>query len=293
MNILIAGGSGFIGSYLTNRFLQEGFQVQIISRKPGDVSWNDDDLVRAIEWSDVLINLAGRSINCRHTAANKADIVESRLWAVSKLGAALAKAIQLPRLWINASASAFYAGDNLQTNSEFNYEPGSGFLAETVNLWEYTFFSFALPEFRQVALRTSVVLGPNGGAFKPLLNLTKLGLGGAIGSGKQFFSWIHIEDYFRIILFCIQNPTISGAINTSSPNPLPQAHLMKAFRELANVPIGLPAPEFAVKMGAFLMGTEASLLLDPVNIFPKVLVDNGFKFKYPDAKAALKDLISK
>lgn len=293
MKILIAGGSGFIGSYLTKRFLQDGHQVNIVSRNAGDISWHEDDLIKALETTDVLINLAGRSINCRHTSANKAAIVESRLWAVSKLGCALAKCTRLPHIWINASATAIYEGSNTHTNTELDFVPGVGFLADTVNLWEYTFFSFALPEYRQVALRTSVVLGRNGGAFKPLSMLTKLGLGGAVGSGEQLFSWLHIEDYYQVVLHCVHTDSINGSINLSSPKPLPQAHLMSVFRRAMHVPLGLPAPDFVVKLGAFFIRTEASLLLDPVNVFPKILLDNGFEFKYPDAQSAIQNLLNK
>lgn len=293
MRILIAGGSGFIGSYLTKRFTQEGFQVSIVSRNPADVSWNEDDLINALQNSDVLINLAGRSINCRHTKTNKAAIVESRIATVHALGNALAKCSKLPHCWINASATAIYSSNNHYANTEHNFVPGHGFLAETVDLWEYTFFSHALPKVRQVALRTSVVLGQNGGAFKPLLTLAKFGFGGAVAAGSQFFSWIHVEDYYRIVRFCIQNQSIEGPIIVSSPKPLPQAHFMSLIRKVLKMFIGLPAPSFAVKIGAFLMGTEASLLIDPVNVYPKVLIDAGFSFEFSDAQQALSNLINK
>ncbi len=292
MKILIAGGTGFIGSYLSSRFRQSGFEVNIVSRGHNHVQWTVAELVKALEQTDVLINLAGKTINCRHTGENKNLIYNSRIDTTRMLGDALQKCKNKPQLWINASASAIYKSSNEKCHTESNYEPGNNFLAKVVLDWEQTFFGYKIPGVRQVALRTSVVLGKNGGAFKPLQMLTKYGLGGRAGSGKQYFSWIHIEDYFRIIEFCIDHKNIEGAINTTSPTPLPNSQFMKKMREVTGIKVGLPAPGFAIKLGARFIDTEADLLLDPVNYYPEVVLKNGFEFKYPDCESAIKDLIN-
>jgi len=239
-----------------------------------------------------LINLAGKTINCRHTTENQKLILKSRIDTTKILGEALLKCKHKPALWINASASAFYKSENDYCQTETKYEEGKDFLAETVREWEKAFFSFSNLAIRQVALRTSVVLGKNGGAFEPLYMLTKFGLGGKAGSGKQFFSWIHIEDYFGIIEYLLKNKSLQGAINVTSPTPVTNAEFMKSMRQEMGQHIGFPAPEFAIRIGARFINTEASLLLNPVRYCPEKLINNGFKFKYATCESALKELVS-
>ncbi len=292
MRVLIAGGTGFIGSYLSKRFILNGFDVNFVSRSKAHVQWNEAELIEALEKTDILINLAGKTINCRHNSENKKQIYNSRIETTKMLGGALLKCKNAPKLWINASASAIYKSDNEHCHTESNYKKGTDFLAKTVQDWEKVFFDFNLSTTRQIALRTSVVLGKNGGAFKPLQLLTKYGLGGKAGNGKQYFSWIHIEDYFRIIEFIIENESITGAINATSPTPLPNSDFMKTMREVAGCKMGIPAPEFAIKLGAFFINTEASLLLNPVRFCPELLLKSGFEFKYPECKSAINELIN-
>ncbi len=292
MNILIAGGTGFIGTYLKKRFEEKGENVKLVSRTGIDVPWVHQSLVDELEHTDMVINLAGKTINCRHTRENKKMILDSRIKATSLLGNAIAACKNPPLLWVNASASAIYKSDTIAPATETSEHLADDFLADVVRRWETDFFSFKLPSTRQIALRTSVVLGRSKGAFPSLLRLTRLGLGGKVGNGKQIFSWIHIGDYFRIVEFLIQNDSITGVVNCTSPAPLSNAALMKEMRSKVKIPFGLPAPEFAVRIGAFFIGTESSLLLDSTNIYPERLLNAGFKFKFGDISTAISDLVS-
>lgn len=292
MNILIAGGTGFIGTYLKKRFEEKGENVKLVSRTGIDVPWVHQSLVDELEHTDMVINLAGKTINCRHTGENKKMILDSRIKATSLLGNAIAACKNPPMLWVNASASAIYKSDTIAPATETSEHLADDFLADVVRRWETDFFSFKLPSTRQIALRTSVVLGRSKGAFPSLLRLTRLGLGGKVGNGKQIFSWIHIGDYFRIVEFLIQNDSITGVVNCTSPAPLSNAALMKEMRSKVKIPFGLPAPEFAVRIGAFFIGTESSLLLDSTNIYPERLLNAGFKFKFGDISTAISDLVS-
>ena len=292
MNILIAGGTGFIGTYLKKRFEEKGENVKLVSRTGIDVPWVHQSLVDELEHTDTVINLAGKTINCRHTGENKKMILDSRIKATSLLGNAIAACKNPPLLWVNASASAIYKSDTIAPATETSEHLADDFLADVVRRWETDFFSFKLPSTRQIALRTSVVLGRSKGAFPSLLRLTRLGLGGKVGNGKQIFSWIHIGDYFRIVEFLIQNDSITGVVNCTSPAPLSNAALMKEMRSKVKIPFGLPAPEFAVRIGAFFIGTESSLLLDSTNIYPERLLNAGFKFKFGDISTAISDLVS-
>jgi len=293
MKILIAGGTGFIGTYLSKQFKNKGFDVHFVSRSKAHVQWNEAELINELDKTNVLINLAGKTINCRHTPENKKLIYNSRIDTTNMLGEALLKCKSKPELWINASASAFYKSENAHCQTETNFKEGDDFLAKTVQDWEKAFFDYTVSGVRQVALRTSVVLGNGGGAFEPLRMLTKYGLGGKAGSGKQYFSWIHIEDYFRIIEFAIQHTNLQGAVNATSPEPVNNAEFMKSLRQSLGCKIGLPAPEFAIRIGARFINTEAGLLLNPVRYCPELLLNSGFEFKYPNCKSAIEDLIKR
>lgn len=291
MNIVIAGGTGFIGTYLKKQFEKRGDVVKIVSRNINHIPWIHKSLVRELDGIDLLINLAGRSINCRHTDKNKEQILESRVKTTQLLGEAILACNNPPKLWINASASAIYKPSETVFSTEKTTDLSTDFLGTVVAQWEKVFFGFNNAGPRQLALRTSVVLGGTEGAFPPLYNLARFGLGGQVGNGKQIFSWIHLEDYFRIILFAIENPNLSGTINCTSPNPVSNAFLMTVMRKNAGMPIGLPAPVFAVKIGARIIGTESDLLLNSSNLYPEVLIKAGFEFKYANVDDAIADLV--
>ncbi len=293
MNILIAGGTGFIGSYLKTGFEKSGDRVSIVSRGENSISWQKEALINALEQADVLINLAGKNINCRHNQANKMNILNSRIDTTLLLGEAIRNCKNPPKLWINASASAIYEPNENNASTESSAVYGTGFLSDVVRQWEKVFFDFKLPSTRQVTLRTSVVLGRRSGAFPSLLNITRFGLGGKAGNGRQIFSWIHIEDYYRIVKFIIQNSALSGPVNCTSPSPVTNAELMKTMRRHTGMPVGLPAPVFAVKIGAKLIGTESDLLLESSNLYPEVLVNSGFRFKFSTVGDAIDDLIKR
>ena len=237
--VVIAGGTGFIGTYLATRFREIGFKVLIVSRNPEHVSWLPNDLQQAVEGAELVINLAGKTINCRHNSTNRKSILESRIKTTKLIGDAISACIEPPKLWVNASASAIYKPSEEKAMTEDEPDLATGFLADVVSQWESTFFEFQMPKTRQVALRTSVVLGKEGGALKPLAWLSRLGLGGKQADGTQIISWIHLEDYFRIIQFLIKNVEIKGVINCTSPNPLTNNDFMSALRNTVSAIFGL------------------------------------------------------
>jgi uncharacterized protein len=289
--IVIAGGTGFIGTYIVERFQKVGYTVLIVSRNSEHISWNPIGLTEALEDAEAVINLAGKSISCLHTEENRKAIIESRINTTLWLGNALLSCVNPPKLWINASATGIYKSsfDHLMTEDETEYN--NDFLAEVVKHWEKTFFAFELSETRQIALRTSVVLGKGGGALQPLVTLSRLWLGGKQGDGRQIMSWIHEEDYFQILRFLIASKNMYGVINCTSPQPIPNREFMEQLRNCLRVPIGISAPEFAVKIGAWLRGIEPDLVLNSVNVYPKRLLDADFQFLYPDTAKTLKDLL--
>lgn len=289
--VVIAGGTGFIGTYLATRFREIGFKVLVVSRNPEHVSWLPNDLLQAVEGSELVINLAGKTINCRHNQSNRKAILESRIKTTKLIGDAISACIEPPKLWVNASASAIYKPSEEKGMTEDETDLGTGFLADVVREWESTFFEFELPKTRQVALRTSVVLGKEGGALKPLAWLSRLGLGGKQAEGTQIFSWIHLEDYFRIVQYLLKESAIQGVINCTSPNPLTNNDFMSALRTTTYALIGLPAPRLAIIIGAKLIGTEPELLLDSSFLLPKRLQQSGFKFAFPTIDKALIDLL--
>ena len=288
--IIIAGGTGFIGSYLTTRFLECGHDIFLVSRFPDHVQWEVDELSHALEGAELIINLAGKSINCRHTDKNREAIIQSRIDTTTMIGNAIQKCKNPPELWINASATGIYV-PSVDVPMTEESPAGNDFLADVVSKWEKSFFDFQLPTTRQIALRTSVVLGKQGGALSPLVRLTRFGLGGKQASGEQMFSWIYLKDYFRIIEFVMENKTIEGVLNCTSPEPLPNKYLMQELRKILQMPFGLPAPKLAILLGAMLIGTEPGLILNSSYVVPKRLAEAGFKFDFPDISSALIDVL--
>lgn len=290
--VVLAGGTGFIGWYVAKRFRESGFQVVIVSREDGDASWSHTDLKEAVDGSELVLNLAGKSINCRHNQENKRLILNSRLNTTQLIGLAINDCAIKPRLWINASAVGIYKPTISKPVTENESELGTDFLAEVVSQWENEFFSFKSTDMHQVALRTSVVLGRDGGALEPLILLSQFGLGGKQADGKQMFSWIHEEDYFRVLLFLMDNPNLNNVINCTAPNPVSNKNFMQALRRAMHIAIGLSAPKFAIQLGSALIGTEPELILNSSYVIPERLLNAGFKFKFPTVDVALKDLIS-
>lgn len=288
--IVIAGGTGFIGHYFTEAFRKTGYTVFIVARKPSSIQWNDEPaLIDALEGSELLINLAGKSVNCRYTEENKKAILSSRTETTKALGEALLKCKNPPPLWINSSTATIYRHAVDRPMTESNGEIGSGFSVGIAKAWEESFFTFRLPQTRQVALRIAIVLGKNGGVVQPLMNLVRFGLGGKQGSGKQKFSWIHIEDLFNIVRFVQAHNEIAGVVNCSASNPVNNQTLMKTFRSTMNIKIGIPLPTWMLTIGAFVIGTETELLLKSRWVLPERLLQQGFKFKFNQLQEALVD----
>ncbi|WP_044338237.1 TIGR01777 family oxidoreductase [Rossellomorea aquimaris] len=292
--IVIAGGTGFIGQYLQKKFLDEGYKVTIISRQSPHVSWDrPNDIVQSLEGADMLINLAGKSVDCRYNEKNKAEIFRSRTETTEILGSALIQCQNPPSLWINSSTATIYRHAEDRPMTEEDGDIGTGFSVEVAKKWEEAFFSFSLPATRQAALRIAIVLGPDGGVMTPYKNLVKYGLGGVQGPGDQRFSWIHVEDVFRIILFLNEEKELSGVFNCSSPNPVTNREFMSHLRTAMNKKIGLPTPKWMLEAGALFIKTETELVLKSRWVIPKRLEKAGFVFQYDTLEKALRHILEK
>lgn len=279
--MLIAGASGFIGQYISRRFKEEGWKVKTIGRSD-ELNWDDKEgIIAALNQSSVVINLAGKSVNCRHTEANKKEILESRVKTTAIMNECIRACSNPPELWLNASGMSIYPRtiDEVCTEESDTDKEGV-FMAEVAKQWEAALYQHELPQTRRVALRTGIVLAKEGGSLAELVKLCKLGLGGTVGSGKQMMSWIHLEDYFQVLLWIISHKEMTTPVNMCAPNPVANKHFMKALRKALKITLGLPAPEFAVKVGAKLIGTEALLALDSYNVVSKVLKQTGFAFRF-------------
>ena len=289
--IIISGSSGFIGQFLVQKFEALHYEVLQISRHPKHIQWHENNkIIEALENALAVINLAGKSVDCRYTKKNKQDILNSRINTTKTLGECIAVCKNPPEIWFNSSTATIYRHENERPNHEQNGILGEGFSVDVAKQWEKTFFDFNLPKTRQIALRMAIVLGKNGGAIKPLKRMVKLGFGGKQGKGNQLFSWLHIEDLMSIILFSIQNSAIKGPINCCSPNTISNQVLMKELRTIYKMPFGLPIPSILLKIGAFFINTEAELVLKSRWVEPKTLIDNGYKFEFEHIEDAIIDL---
>jgi hypothetical protein len=291
--IVIAGGTGFVGRYLTGKFKELGYYVCTISRQQNHVNWSNlTEITNALDNAEMLINLAGKSVDCRYNEKNKKEILESRINTTKILGEAILNCKNPPPIWINSSTATIYRHAEDRPMTEATGQIGSGFSVHVATSWEQAFFSFKLPQTRQVALRMAIVLGKDGGVVEPLKNLVRFGLGGKQGKGNQMFSWIHIDDLLHIILFVQQHHEISGVVNTSAPNPVNNKILMQLMRKHTRVKIGLPTPTWLLKMGAMLINTETELVLKSRWVLPERLLQIGYEFKYPNMENALKDILN-
>lgn len=291
--IVIAGGTGFVGKYLTEQFCNLGYEVLVISRQEQSIKWNDTKgIINALENSVMLINLAGKSVDCRYNKKNKEEILKSRTETTKALGEAILKCNNPPELWINSSTATIYRHAEDRPMTESTGEIGKGFSVDVATNWENALFSFQLTKTRQVALRMAIVLGKNGGVMKPFINLVRFGLGGKQGNGNQMFSWIHIEDLLSIILFLQSHKDLKGVFNCSSPNPIDNKTLMKTLRQTMNVKIGLPSPSWLLKIGAVIIKTETELILKSRWVVPEKLLQVGYTFKYPTIDSALNNILN-
>ena len=288
--ILIAAANGFIGKRLVAYF-KNNYRVVALVRtaipSTPDVTycmWDGRTVgtwANELEGAHAVINLAGKSVNCRYTDRNKAAIFASRLESTHVLGKAISNCKVKPKVWLNAASATIYAHSLEQPNTERNGIIGSGFSVDVCQQWEAAFNAYSDIGVRQILLRTAIVLGKDGGVMIPFKRLAYLGLGGKMGKGNQQFSWIHEVDVCRAIEHLIEHDTSVGTYNLSSPNPLTNEEFMKTLRTQLHVPFGIPQPEWLLKFGARLIGTETELILKSRYVLPERLVEEGFVFKYP------------
>jgi uncharacterized protein len=298
--IVLAGGSGFIGSALARECLAKYGDVVVLTRTPRqrddgvkEVVWSGEHIgewIKYLDGAEAVINLAGKNVNCRHTEENVRALTESRVNSVCAIGQALEHVKCPPHVWVQASAIGFY-GNAKERICDENSPNGSDTLSDICRQWEYAFNHVPAPETRKVLLRMGVVLGRDGGALPVLAKLTKWFLGGGAGSGKQFMSWIQMHDLMRIVEESIARRDWSGTFNAVAPNPVRNADFMCELRRVLRRPWSPPAPAWAIKMGARLMGTEPSLALDSCRAAPKRLTEAGFQFQFPELGGALKDIL--
>lgn len=297
--LIIAAGTGFLGQVILNHFKDKFEEIIILTRgKPKTTSnvkyinWDTKTLSgwkNELENCDVLINLAGKSVDCRYTDKNKKEILASRINSTSILNKAILQCENPPKYWLNSSTSTIYIHSEDKQMTEENGEIGNDFSMNVAKSWEKTFFEIETPKTLKTALRTSIVLGKNGGAFIPLKRLTQFGLGGKQGKGNQFISWIHEKDFARAIEFIIEKKMI-GVVNIVSPKPIQNKDFMSELRKSLKMPIGIPTPKPILKIGAKIIGTETELVLKSRNVIPERLQENGFEFEFDTLEKALNNL---
>lgn len=297
MKIIIAGGTGFLGENLEKHFAEKGSQVYILTRRPkreNEIHWDAKTIgewKNILEQADVLINLTGKSVDCRYHEKNKKEIYTSRIDSTKVLQEAVNLCTAKPKVWLNASSATIYVHSEKHLNTEDDGIIGDDFSMNICKSWEQEFFKIKNEETRKVALRTSIVLGNNGGAFQKLRMITKLGLGGKQGRGSQMVSWIHIEDFCRAVEWIIQNENMSGAINITAPNPISNEEMMKKLRKQTNIPFGMNAPVWQLELASIFLKTETELLLKSRNVYPENLMKNGFQFLHPTFEEVVANLL--
>jgi uncharacterized protein len=329
LRIALPGGTGQVGTVVARHFHAAGHYVVVIARNlrprpatdrprnadgassgTGDVAWRTvhwdgatvGEWAREIDGADIVINLAGRNVNCRYTAENRRAIKDSRVNTTKLVGEAIARSSRPPRLWMNASTATIYrhALDRpmYETSGELGgNEPDAPdtwrFSIDVAKSWEEAFFSSPVSSStRKIALRSAMIMSPDrGGIFDTVLRLVRRGLGGKAGSGKQYMSWIHDRDFVRVLDYLSEHEDIDGIVNVASPNPLPNDEFMSALRSAWGTKIGLPATEWMLEIGAVFLRTETELILKSRRVVPGRLLAHGFQFKFPEWTAAAQDLV--
>lgn len=308
MKVVIPGGSGQVGTVLARHFHANHHEVVVLSRTPAPAPW------RVVPWggetvgpwaaeldgADVVVNLAGRSVNCRYIAANRRAILDSRVTSTRAVGQAIAKAAQPPRVWLQASTATIYAHRYDAPNDEATgilggNEPGAPdtwkFSIDVAAAWEAALAEADTPHTRKVALRSAMTMSPDrGGVFDVLLGLVRRRLGGRAGDGRQYVSWVHDRDFVRAVEWIIDHEELSGAVNVCAPHPLPNADFMRILREAWGVRLGLPAARWMVSLGAWALRTETELVLKSRRVVPGRLLAGGFSFDFPAWPEAARDL---
>ncbi len=308
MKIIIPGASGQVGTVLARHFHAAGHQVIVVSRRVHSapwrvLQWDGQSLgpwAKELEGAEVLINLAGRIVNCRYNYKNRCEIWASRSRSVRILGKALEQLALPPRVWLQAGTATIYEHRFDAPNDEFTGIIGGTednspdkwrFSIDVARAWEGEFQLIEVPKTRKVILRSAMTMSPDrGGVFDYLLWLVRVGLGGAAGSGKQYISWIHDVDFIRAIEFLLENESLSGPVNLASPNPLPNAEFMEALRKVWGRRFALPVQEWMLEIGALFLQTESELVMKSRRVIPGRLLDAGFKFEFSNWPQAAQNL---
>ncbi len=307
--IILAGGSGFLGTVLADHFAARGIEVVILTRKPGEraglireVFWDGataGEWAKELEGARAVINLAGVSVNCRYHARNRQRMLDSRLAPTRVLGKAIAGCAQPPPVWLNSSTATIYKhtlGPAWDEAGEIGgcAEAKDLFSVQIATEWERAFDEAITPRTRKVALRSAMVLGHAGNSVLPnMLRLGRLGLGGCMAGGGQFVSWIHQEDFCRAVGWIIEHEDINGAVNLAAPNPVTNAEFMGTIRRVCRAPFGLPAPRWLLEIGAFFLRTETELIIKSRRVVPGKLLASGFAFLHPLLLPAVDQLVRK
>ena len=307
MKVVLPGGSGQVGTVLARAFYAGGHEVVVLSRREVKAPWrvmpwdgrSAGDWRREVDGADVVINLAGRSVNCRYHAANRQAMLESRVLSTRAVGEAVRLAARPPRVWLQASTATIYAHRYDAANDEAMGILGGAedapetwrFSIEVARAWERELDAAVTPGTRKVAMRSALTLSPDpGGVFDTLLWLVRLGLGGTAGDGRQYVSWIHDSDFIRAVQWLIDRDDVEGIVNVAAPNPLPNAEFMKVLRRAWGAPVGLPAAGWMLEIGAVVLRTETELILKSRRVVPGRLLAAGFAFEFPDWPSAAADL---
>jgi len=309
LRIVVPGGSGQVGTIVARHFQSQGHEVVVFARNVSPapwriVPWDGTTLNRwteELENSDIVLNLVGRNVNCRYNESNRREIKESRTRTTRLLGQAISQLAHPPRIWMNASTATIYRHALDRPMDEATGEIGGNepnapatwrFSIEVATSWENEFFAAKTPATRKIALRSAMIMSPDrDGIFDTLLRLVRFGLGGASGSGKQFVSWIHGQDFLRSIQYLMDHEDLDGAINIASPNPLPNAEFMADLRKAWGARIGLPASVWMLEVGALFLRTETELILKSRRVIPGRLLAHGFQFDFPAWNDAARDLV--
>ncbi|MBX3117558.1 MAG: TIGR01777 family oxidoreductase [Fimbriimonadaceae bacterium] len=308
MKIVIPGGSGHVGQMLARYWQKQGHEIVVLSRSSSAgevraVAWDGKTLgpwTEEFENADVILNLAGRSVNCRYTEANLKQMMDSRVDSTRVVGQAIAQAKHPPKLWFQASTATIYAHRLDAPNDEYTGilggdEPGAPYKwnvsIEIAKAWERELDEADTPSTRKVALRSAMTMSvEDGSVFDTMARLAKKGLFGTSGSGEQYVSWVHEQDFVRALDWIIEHENIDGAINISSPNPVPNKEFNRILRQVLRVRVGLPTMSWMLELGALVMRTETELILKSRRVVPTRLLESGFTFDYPEWEGAAKSL---
>jgi uncharacterized protein (TIGR01777 family) len=291
MRCVIAGGTGQVGTILARAFRADGHDVIVFGRHGS---------MDAVDGADVVVNLAGRSVNCRYTPKNRAEIMESRIASVQAVGRAILRSRQPPAVWLQASTATIYAHRYDAANDEITGIIGGAeanapdtwrFSIDVATSWERALDEVETPHTRKVKLRSALILSPDrGGIFDTLLGLVRRGLGGTAGDGRQYVSWVHERDFIRAVSWIAGRDHLDDAVNIASPHPLPNREFMATLRRAWGTRVGLPATKWMLEIGAVLLGTETELVLKSRRVVPRRLLEDGFTFEYPRWDDAAHDL---